>query len=159
MTLLFGIVSVGFAMLFALWGARVLGVLGDLLGVLRGVQGVMAEGMQGPGDDVERRFRDLEDLVDRLPQRGEEIKRESTRLDGRARYAVSRAREELAERGLSDERLEDLGRELQLIDGGGSESGGLPAVPEDMGADAGPPQLGTPEPSWHDVARSVKFGA
>ncbi len=158
MTLLFGVSSVAFAALFGLFGARLLGVLGELLGLLQGIQESVQRTREEGAGDQEARFRDLEDLVDRLPQRWEEIKREASRLDGRARYAVSRAREELEERGLSDERLEDLGRELQLVDGGGSEDGGMQPMRESLAAAPQADFFQPQEDDWNAAARRVKFG-
>ena len=87
---------------------------------------------EGNAGESVARLRDLEDLVDRLPQRWEEIKREASRLDGRARYAVTRAREELSTSGLADERLEDLAGELHLVDGNGVPPQEVPEVPENV---------------------------
>ena len=153
------VVSWAFVALVGVLCWHLLHVLGELSTVLGAIHRQLEESFSGGAEDVETRFRDLEDLVDRLPQRWEEIKREASRLDGRARYAVTRAREELAERGLADERLEDLGRELQLVDGGGSPDGGVQPVRE--GVESVPqPDLFSPqpEPDWQSAARAVKFG-
>jgi len=93
-------------------------------------QGTLQGILEGGAASQEARFRDLEDLVDRLPNRWEEIKREASRLDGRARYAVSRVREELASLDAEDDAVTELAAELELpdVEGGGTE-GVLPMRP------------------------------
>lgn len=95
--------------------------------------------------DVQKQLRDLEDLVDRLPQRWELLKEEANAIFNRARAAeertrgaVNRARQELADRGLLDDGIEEQARELRLLDGGGSEEEGMPAMHQGM-ADGGQP--------------------
>jgi len=78
-------------------------------------------------EDHERRFRDLEDAFERLPQKWEEYKNASIRAEGRARAIVKDVKRELDSLGLEHAGLEEQGRELQPIDGGGgSEQGVLP---------------------------------
>lgn len=128
--------------------------MGELSSALVEIREVLAAAYRVDETGVEQRFRDLEDLVDRLPQRWEEIKREAGRLDARARYAVGRARSELAESGLADERLEELGSELHLVDDGGS--GGGPVSPLPTPLEVAPQQAG--DASWLAAANKVKFG-
>lgn len=108
---------------------------------------------------VRTRIGDLEDLVDRLPTRWEEIKAESARLDARARYAVGRVRKELEERDLQHDGIESLAGELRLVDGDGSESDGMLAVRADVEEVPGPDSSDQPTPvGWEEAARMKKFG-
>lgn len=102
--------------------------------------------------DMRRRVADLEDLTERLPQRWEEFKNEARRAEDRARKIVGSAREELAEHGFEHAGVEAQARELHLVDAGGGEAEGLPAVPESMEG---------PEPTaedWREAVRRRKFG-
>jgi hypothetical protein len=107
---------------------------------------------------VRQEIRDLEDLVDRLPQRWEEIQRESARLDARARYAVQRTRKELEERGLADERLDELDTELRLIDGDRGGDGPVRAVPGSVAQDQPTPDVPTGDEDWQQRTRALKWG-
>ena len=89
----------------------------------------ISKAFEGDDKTSEARFRDLEDLVDRLPSRWEEIKRESARLDSRARYAVKGIRQELAERGEEADSIEELAAELQLPDAERSQPEGVHPMP------------------------------
>lgn len=113
---------------------------------------VLGDYLDGGAASQEARFRDLEDLVDRLPQRWEEIKREASRLDGRARYAVTSIKKELDDRGLEDAGVEGLANELQLVDAGSGGSESVPAMPEGMAQDLA-------NADWRSVVRSQIKGA
>lgn len=150
---LFGAALLG---LFFWLGRAALGIFGELAGSVTAIGDRVARALDDGEGTVRQEIRDLEDLVDRLPARWEDIKREAARLDARARYAVDRARQELAERGLADERLDDVGAQLRLLDGEGGELGGMQPVPTEMARAPEPPPA---EPaSWEDRARMRKFG-
>lgn len=125
---------------------------------LAGLQAAVQRGESGPGTVTEQRFRDLEDLVARLPARWEDVKREASRLDSRARYAVSRTRKELAARGLADERLDELGDELGDVDGDGGDDGGLLSMSKEVADIPRIPQHSSPSGDWQALARARKFG-
>jgi len=129
MTVLAGIFGAAFLAGIIYAGKAAFAVFCQLSDNVAAVAAVQREWLEGGAAASELRFRDLEDLVDRLPKRWDEIKREVARLDSRARYAVKGAREELAERGLEDDRLEELAGELHIVDGGGSGSEEVYAVP------------------------------
>jgi len=77
--------------------------------------------------EFEKRFRDLEDDFERLPQKWEEFKGASVRAEGRARAMVKDVKRELDALGLEHAGIEEQGRELHPIDAaGGSEQGVLP---------------------------------
>ena len=127
-------------------GRAALAILQDLSVSNRDLAHTIQSALDDGEGSVKQQIRDLEDLVDRLPARWEEIKREAARLDARARYSVGRARKELSERGITDERLEDLGAELHLVDDEGSDEEAMPAV--HPGLETGP------DPSdWRQYAR------
>lgn len=88
--------------------------------------------LEGGEASVRTEIRDLEDLVDRLPTRWEEIKREAGRLDARARYAVSRVRTELASLDAEDDAVTELAGELHLPDDDGSGDQGVLALHPDV---------------------------
>jgi len=101
------------------------------------------------------RMLELEDSVERLPRKWEDIKREALAAEARARAHIKRAQKELSERGLADPGVDQLGRELSLLDGDGGEESGLSAVPQDVAVAA----ARDPEPEdWAEVARNHKFG-
>jgi 3-oxoacyl-(acyl-carrier-protein) synthase len=144
-----------------LWATlSAVGRLGDLALGLGAIVRVLEAAYRVDETSLEQRFRDLEDLVDRLPQRWEEIKREASRLDARARYAVGRTREELEARGLADERLDDLDRELRVVDGSGSGEGGVQPLRQTVeSVPRQDPQPEQPRPEWEQRALARKFGA
>lgn len=98
--------------------------------------------------DREDRLRALEDAVEMLPQRWDQIRKEAERLDGRARHAVRRVAAELEERGLADDTIDGLAGELRLVDGGGGAQEELPAMPQSV---AEPPP---PPTDWRAAARA-----
>ena len=89
---------------------------------------------KGFSEEDQRRLLEVEEAVDLLPRKWEEIKRDAKSLYGRASHHVGRAREELEARGLRDPELDELDGQLRLIDGGRSEVGGLREVPEGVEA-------------------------
>jgi len=139
-------------------GLAALRLFGDVRGILDRTRAIMEGAYRVDEKGLEARFRDLEDLVDRLPQRWEDIKREAARLDARARYAVGRSREELASRGLTDERLDELGAELRILDGEGSEESGVLPMRGAMESVPAPAQQPPSAGDWQSLARARKWG-
>ncbi len=132
-------------------GRAVVAVLRDLFRTTDAGWRGLREAFEDDVKTVRAEMRDLEDMVDRLPRRWEEIKSEAGRLDSRARYAVKRVREELSERGLTDDRIEELGHELQLVDGSGGGEEEVPAVRPDV---EGEPAAN----DWRALAHARKYG-
>lgn len=132
---------------------------GPVLGALSGIAGALETVVQGSGAVLETRIRDLEDSVDRLPARWEEIKRETSRLDARARYTAGRIRKELAERGLTDDRLDSLGVEGGGDDGDGSEFEGVLPLRAEVASAPRPAEAAPAAGSWEQMARLRKFGS
>lgn len=93
---------------------------------------VVAPAQPAVDEALEARIRNLEDLVERLPQRWEDIRHEVERRENRARHHVRRVREKLEEHGLEDAAIEDLADELGIEDGSGSSAEGVRLVPPDM---------------------------
>lgn len=139
-------------------GVRALAVFGDLSAALTGIWETLAQGLDASEGSVRQEIRDLEDLVDRLPQRWEEIQRESARLDARARYAVQRTRKELEERGLADERLDELDTELRLIDGDRGGVGPMREVPGGVAETQPTPDQQAGDEDWQQRTRALKWG-
>lgn len=134
------VVSVTLALAaLALW--RVGAAVGGSIDASRAELARLADAWEGDAKTVRQEIRDLEDLVDRLPQRWDEIRKEAARLDSRARHHASRALRELAESGVSDTGLEAVGAELHLVDGGPGGSEGVPAVPPGVANGSEPDDL------------------
>lgn len=151
--MLVGVAAFGFAAFTGITLFRV------HLGSLDAIRGLLARLVDGGEAPMRTRLADLEDQVARLPGRWEDIRREAARLDARARSAVARARQELADSGLSDDRLETVADELQLEHGDGSGGGGVLPVPASV---ASVPRAAQPEPEagdWKERTRRLKWGA
>lgn len=153
------VISAVFLTLFGVLGRAALPHIREIGGALSRIASALEGAIDAGAKSVRAEIRDLEDLVDRLPRRWEEIQDEARRLDGRARYAASSARKELAEHGLTDDKLEALALELQLgnDDGGGISE--LSPMPEAVAGVPGPALVAEPAQDWRDEARLRKFGA
>ena len=128
------------------------------LGTLDAIRAQLERLLEGGEKPVKGRLADLEDLVARLPARWEDIRREAARIDARARSVVARARRELAESGVADERLERVADELQLGDGDAGEGDELLAVRNGMAAPSGATPAQPAAESWTEVTRRLKWG-
>ena len=105
------------------------------------------------GIEDERRIIALEDAIDRLPQKWEEIKAEARRSEQRARDHARSARKELEERGFESPGLEAVAQELRLVDGEGGDGEGMQPMRPPM--EAGQP----PEPEdWNTATMRYKYG-
>lgn len=104
--------------------------------------------------EVEARFVALEDAVDRLPSKWEEVKREAKSFYQRALHHARRAQAELADRGFEDPELNDVAGHLRLLDGGGSDESPLQSVREGVEDDQQPPGAGLS--GYEDMLR-LKF--
>lgn len=114
-----GVLAVSIAVLvvaFVVIGRAAIVAFRHLVRILGGMSEDLRSFIEGGEASIRAEIRDLEDLVDRLPTRWEEIKRESARLDARARYAVTRVRDELASLDAEDDAVTELAGELQLGD-------------------------------------------
>lgn len=132
--------SIGLAAVaFALW--RGLRHVSDTIGLLTAEMTAARKAheayLRSGQADWEERIRDMEDSVERLPLRWDQIRAEAERFDGRARSAIKRVEKELAASGLTDDTIAGLSRELRVSDGGRSGASEMPAVPE---------EVATPEP-------------
>lgn len=129
------------------------------LGSLDAIRELLARIAEGGETPMRVRVSDLEDAVERLPRRWEDIKREAARVDARARSVVARARQEFAESGLADERLETVADELGLRDGEGGGGGGVHAVRDQMAEVARATAPEPPAGDWVERTRRLKWGA
>jgi len=136
------------------WGAAVF-LFREHLKEIRGICQHLFVLSEGPEESLRVRMLDMEDAVERLPRKWEDIKREALASESRARAHIKRAQKELGDRGLADPGVDQLGRELSLLNGDGSEDETVPAVPESV-AEPAAPDIG-PE-DWRELTRNRKFG-
>lgn len=90
------------------------------------------DGVESALEDGERRVKALTFAVE------EGIERVS-RTERRIHATIKRARKELADHGLADPGLESEAQELRLVDGAGSEAGGVQPMPESVAEADDPP--------------------
>lgn len=159
-----GMIVVVLSVCLAVLGVGVFALLGPLLHALRGLRtavdglpGAFRQGQAAEQETLLTEVIELRELCDRLPQKWEDIKREANSLYKRAHHHVRRTQEELERRGLRDPELDGLDVELRLVDGGGSDEEGVPALHSDL---EGP--TSAPEPAavddWLTLANRRKFG-
>ncbi len=112
------------------WGLRQLSrSFGLLTAEMTAIRKAHAAHLKSGAADWEERIRDMEDSVERLPLRWDQIRAEAERFDGRARSAIKRVEKELAANGLADDTIAGLSRELRVSDGGRSGEEEMPPVP------------------------------
>ena len=145
---------VSWAFCWKAWGTAV-SHSRDHLTAIQGLSEHLSTLADAPEKAFSIRLLDLEDSVERLPRKWEDIKREALAAESRARAHIKRAQKELDERGLSDPGVDQLGRELSLLDGDGGEEGGVSPVPQAL---ADPPAGDAGPEDWAEVARNRKFG-
>ena len=133
--------------------------IGDQLGQLARISDSLSLIAKGPEESFSHRLLDLEDAVDRLPKKWEEMVRASAAAEARARSHVKRAQKELEERGFTDAGLDQLGQELLSVDEDGSPVEGVQPLRESV--DIGPesPDADKANEDWREMARMRKFGA
>lgn len=148
------IAVVSWALSWRAWDIAV-SVMREHATALEGCREHLSTISEGPEKVFSLRLLDLEDSVERLPRKWEDIKREALASESRARAHIKRAQKELSERGLTDPGVDQLGRELSLLDGDGSEEEGLSAVPENV---AVPATGDVGAQGWAELARNRKFG-
>jgi len=119
---------------------------------LRDIAAELEAARAGPEAHFSQRLLELETMVDTLPQRWEQIKREATRAEGRARAIVADARRELAASGLSSPAVDEQARELRLVDGEGGRGEAMPAVHQNVEGSAPAAQ------DWRAAGIARKFG-
>jgi len=115
---------------------------------------------QGADEPLKDRLRDVEDLVDRLPKKWEDIKREAAAAETRARNHIRRAQKELDERGFTDPGVDQLGYELGVSNGDGGDPDGVRRVREEVASvaeQAGTQQVPGPV-DWREATRVLKYG-
>lgn len=98
---------------------------------------------------------ELAEKVDRLPHTWEEMHHKVRRTEERTRGAVRRAMAELEENGLESPELTEIGHQLRVEDGGGSNGGGMSPMPTGMG-DVPPAQPAPPD--WQAATLAYKYG-
>lgn len=108
----------------------------------------------GEISDHDKRLKDLEYAVDLLPQKWEEMVKETKRAEGRAHQAVNRARKELAARGFADANLDEQADELRELDDVRGGNGGVPPVRPSVAA----APVADETESWEAALRKRKYG-
>lgn len=129
------------------------GAVGAIGGYFQGLAAVLEELGEPAELEQRRRLADLEDLVERLPQRWEEFKNAARRSEDRARKIVADAREELESLGYEHPGVEAQATELRLHDGARGQGEGVPSVPENVES---PPVAAE---DWRTQGLRRKFGA
>lgn len=124
------------------------------------ISGTLERIAEGAEEDLKGRLRDVEDLVERLPKKWEDIKREAAAAETRSRNHIRRAQKELEERGFEDPGIDQLAHELRVHDGDGSENGGVRPLREGMdgSAEGAPPESLEGAEDWRAIARRLKYG-
>jgi len=113
----------------------------------------------GPEQSFSHRLLDLEDAVDRLPKKWEEMLRAASAAEARARQHIRRAQKELEERGFSDAGVDQLGHELRVVDEDGGPGDGVQPLLDGVDASSESPTLDQANENWRELARMRKFGA
>ncbi len=124
------------------------------------ISGTLERIAEGAEEDLKGRLRDVEDLVDRLPKKWEDIKREAAAAETRSRNHIRRAQKELEERGFEDPGIDQLAQELRVHDGDGSEDGGVQPLRSgvESGGDGAPPESFAGAEDWRAIASRKKYG-
>lgn len=122
-----------------------------LLGLIQELAQDLGRIADGPEVPFSTRLADVEDQIERLPQRWEEFKNEARRAEGRARSIVADARKELEGLGFEHPGVEAQASELRIIDGGGSREEPVPTVHESVEGPADTPS------DWRSAALRRKF--
>jgi len=97
---------------------------------------------EGRWGEVDQRLSDLESDVAALPRTWKEFSDESRKQQNRARWHVRRVKQELEERGLQSEEINEISDSLRATDGEGSEEQGVLPMYENL-AEVSPP---SPDP-------------
>lgn len=160
MTALLVVVSGALGAVIWYVGMAQVGQIRELRETWHGIRDVLEGLSDGPERVFRDRFNDLEDIVERLPKKWEDIKREAAAAESRARYHVGRAREELEERGLTHPGLEDMADQLQLIDGGGGPGEGVQPMRSEVESVPRQDQRShdPDDGDWERAALTRKFG-
>ena len=146
-----------FAIALRLWRGPLSHPPGDHRGELARIAAALEANAIDDGLQLERRLTAIEEQLDRLPSKWQDIKREAKSYYERARHHVRRTQAELEERGLRDPELDGLDRELRLVHGDGGGAQGVPAV--SPGVEAGPaPQQAPAFEDYLTAANRRKFG-
>lgn len=132
------------ATLLVVWRGPFSRSIGLLPGLLGDISEAIRRGSDARNEEILSRIHELEDAVDRLPAKWEDVKREAKSFYGRAGHHVRRIEAELQERGLRDPELDDVARDLLPIDGGGSSEQGVLPLREDVEAPEPTPAAWTP---------------
>jgi len=87
----------------------------------------------GKGAAIEERIQALEADVAELPRTWKELTDDAKKKVNQARWHIKRVKEELEDRGLADDHVDRLDGTLHLLDGAGSEDGGVHELSGDVG--------------------------
>ena len=149
----------------AIWGAScwflvsALRRIGDHAGALASISGSLDRITEGPEASFSHRMLDLEDAVDRLPKKWEDMLRAASAAEARARQHIRRAQKELEERGFSDAGVDQLGHELHVVDEEGGPGDGVQPLLASVDDSPEGPTSDQANADWRDLARLRKFGA
>jgi len=138
----------------------VLGVVGGVIVAVRSSWPLVLGALERRVEDLVRplnaEIAALRTQIESFPAEWKRETKESKRLQDRAYYRVQRAREELAERGLSDGELDGLATEVREPDGAGGEgSGVLPMLPAMA---QGPAPVAAAPLTWRQLTTRKKHG-
>lgn len=122
-------------------------------GVVQATNSVRAYLAAQPRHKLDKRVTKLEELVDALPVKWEEMLKHAQRSESRVRAVVRRARQEFAENGLLSPETEAAAEELRDGDGETGDVEQLLALRRAVEANQG-----QAEPDWEQVTRLAKFG-
>ena len=107
----------------------------------------------GPEKGFSLRLLEVEDGLERLPKKWDDIKRAAEACESRARSHTKRALKELEEHGYSDPGVSQMAGELQLLNGEPSEPSGVQPLRD--GVEVAEPEIS----DWRAFTRLKKFGA
>lgn len=137
----------------------------ELVEVRRAIQDAadhLEEGFrEGPDRTWITRVTDLEDAVDRLPSKWDEMVALARRAEERNRGIVRGALEELEEAGYEHAGVEAAAQELRLRDGDGGSSGGVSPVRREVDSvsQGAPEAAPDPERDWEAMTFAHKYSA
>jgi hypothetical protein len=125
--------------------------------LLEGLDKVATALRGGFPEEADGRLFQLEQLVDVLPQKWEEMVKQAKRSEDRARAVVKRAQDQLAEAGYEHPGIEAEASELRRIHGDDSDPEQLQLVPERMDRlPEGAPY--DPDEAWERATKARKYG-
>lgn len=124
----------------------------DLLQILREAVAELRKLREGPEASIGRRIRELEDAVDMLPTKWDQIRRQAEAAESRARYHVRKALD--GADGGDVAGLAQLAGEFGLLSSGDDEGSGEEGVPAMHPRMESEPQ----SDDWRARANAKKYG-